>query len=80
MSDFRSATVKSAVPSLKEETPDVTVCPSSTPFLMITPFMGLVTRALCDEELPEIGMPRSWTIWKRICAALTACAARSRLF
>ena len=33
-------------------------------------FIGAVTRAFCDEELPEIGIPRSCTIWKRICAAL----------
>ena len=45
MSDFRSATVKRTVPALNEETPEVTVSPSSTPFLMTTPDIGLVTRA-----------------------------------
>ena len=63
MSDFRSATVKSTVPALKEETPDVTVSPSSTPFLMTTPDIGAVTRAFWEEALPEIGIPRSSTIW-----------------
>ena len=63
MSDFRSATVKITVPALKDETPEVTVSPSSTPFLMTTPVIGDVTRAFCDEALPEIGMPRSSTIW-----------------
>ena len=62
-SDFRSATVKRTVPALNEETPEVTVSPSSTPFVMTTPFIGLVTRAICVEASPEIGMPRSWTIW-----------------
>ena len=33
ISDFRSATVKSTVPALKDETPEVTVSPSSTPLL-----------------------------------------------
>ena len=63
MSDFRSATVKRTVPALKEETPEVTVSPSSTPFLMTTPDIGAVTRAFCEEAFPEIGMPRSSTIW-----------------
>ena len=62
ISDFRSATVKSTVPALKEETPEVTVSPSSTPFLMTTPLIGEVTRAFCEAALPEIGMPRSSTI------------------
>ena len=39
------ATVNITVPSLKEETPEVTVWPSSTPFLMMTPAIGAVTRA-----------------------------------
>ena len=63
ISDFRSATVKSTVPALNEETPEVTVSPSSTPFLMTTPLIGAVTRAFCEAALPEIGMPRSSTIW-----------------
>ena len=63
MSDLRSATVKMTVPALKEETPEVTVSPSSTPFLMTTPVMGEVTRAFCEEAFPEIGIPRSSTIW-----------------
>ena len=79
MSDFKSATVKSTVPALKEETPEVTVSPSSTPFLITTPDMGAVTRAFCDAALPEIGMPRSSTIWYRIFAALRLSAAWSRL-
>ncbi len=70
MSDFRSATVKSTVPALKEDTPDVTVSPSSTPFLITTPVIGEVTRAFCDAAFPEIGMPRSSTIWYRSLAEL----------
>ena len=63
ISDFRSATVKSTVPALNEDTPEVTVSPSSTPFLMTTPLMGAVTRATWDAAFPEIGMPWSSTIW-----------------
>ena len=62
MSDFRSATVKRTVPALNEETPEVTVSPSSTPFLMTTPDIGLVTRATCEAPAEEIGMPWSSTI------------------
>jgi hypothetical protein len=40
ISDLRSATVKRTVPALKEETPEVTVSPSSTPRLMTTPASG----------------------------------------
>ena len=63
ISDFRSATVKSTVPALNDETPEVTVSPSSTPFLITTPLIGAVTRAFCEPELPEMGMPWSSTIW-----------------
>ena len=63
MSEARSATVKTTVPALKELTPEVMVSPSSTPFLMTTPFSGAVTRASWVEALPLMGMPRSSTIW-----------------
>ena len=59
---LRSATVKSTVPALKEDTPDVTVSPSSTPFVMTTPDIGLVTRARWVTASPEIGMPWPSTI------------------
>ena len=63
ISDLRSATVKSTVPALNDETPEVTVSPSSTPFLMTTPDIGAVTRACWVLAAPEIGMPWSSTIW-----------------
>ena len=61
--DSRSATVNITVPSLNEETPEVTVSPSSTPLVITTPAIGEVTRATCDVASPEIGMPWSSTIW-----------------
>ena len=78
MSDLRSATVNITVPSLKEETPEVTVSPSSTPFLMITPVIGAVTRACCVAEAPEMGMPWSSTILYRDRMLARESAARSR--
>ncbi len=61
--DLRSATVNSTVPSLNEETPEVTVWPSWMPLVITTPAIGEVTRACWVEASPEIGMPRSSTIW-----------------
>ena len=59
---LRSATVNRTVPALKEETPEVTVSPSSTPFVITTPDIGLVTRARWVNASPEIGMPCPSTI------------------
>ena len=52
-----SATVMSTVPALKEETPDVTVSPSSTARRMTTPSMGEVTFSRC--VMPGRGRARS---------------------
>ena len=54
-SDFKSATVNITVPSLKEETPEVTLSPSSTP-LVITNFTidsPSMSRAVATEIGPS---------------------------
>src|ERR1022692_1374984 len=53
---LRSATVNKTVPALNEDTPEVTVSPSSTPFVMTTPDIGLVTRARWVKASPEIAL------------------------
>ena len=50
------------VPALKEETPDVTVSPSSTPFVITTPDIGAVTRARWVTASPPMGIPCPSTI------------------
>ena len=59
-----SATVMSTVPALKEETPEVTVSPSSTLRRMTTPSMGEVTfrRWVVSPSARAMGTPLSWTI------------------
>ena len=59
-----SATVISTVPELKEETPDMTVSPSSTGRRITTPSIGEVTFSRCvmPAATEAIGTPLSWTI------------------
>ena len=38
---------------MKDDTPDVTVSPSSTPFVITTPDIGAVTRARCVTASPR---------------------------
>ena len=75
---LRSATVKRTVPALNDDTPDVTVSPSSTPFVMTTPDIGAVTRAAGSTASPEIGMPRSFDDLVALARGLEFSAARSR--
>ena len=58
-----SATVISTVPELKEETPDMTVSPSSTGRRITTPSIGEVTFSRCVMPGGQaIGTPLSWTM------------------
>ncbi|MFN8095360.1 MAG: hypothetical protein U0599_24625 [Vicinamibacteria bacterium] len=59
-----SATVMSTVPALKEDTPDITVSPSSTGRRMTTPSMGEVTFSRCviPASATVIGTPLSCTM------------------
>ena len=59
-----SATVISTVPALNEETPDITVSPSSTGRRITTPSIGEVTfrRWLMPTSAIAIGTPLSRTM------------------
>ena len=61
---FTSATVMRTVPALKEETPDITVSPSSTGRRITTPSIGELTfrRWVIPAATDAIGTPLSCTM------------------